>query len=677
MAAVYLETGEYDASAQWIERSIRRLSPADRAEHLPQLEIQLATMRARTGHVPEALELFERGIDGADRVGDLSLYAIGWDRLGEAYLAKGDLARAEAALLESYRTRKLHHLPLDVCYRSLGRLRLAQGDLNSASALLDRAVEVATRPDGLIPTWSSYHIRGLVRLAQGRLPESLNDLRIALRLGRAWRWSAPADDAARVAAEGMLDQVHSAFIEAGNRLYLETGDHALLQETFTAAEENRAASLRALLHDPKSAPPELPGNYWEALSRLQKAEVAALRDGTTAGLDKARADLVRLEASLGPDLRPLPPNLVEATRAALQNGEALFSFHLGSAFSWVWAMDRAGLAVYALPPRSVIESQARKMAEAVRDEQPEAASAAAGLYRMLLGPVAPRFQNARHWLLELDDALFDVPIAALVEKTEAKPVYVVERHTVELIPGAAYWLDSATEPEQQLAPVFLGVGDPIYNQADPRLTRGAAGDRPTALFLPRLVGSGAEIEGCARAWGRSSILLRGGEASRENLEEQLRRHPAAVHLATHYLESAGRQGDGLIALSLSPGGTTELLAPYEISRWRIQTGLVVLSGCHSAAGAALPGAGAVGLTRAWLAAGARAVVASLWNVPDDEGALFQPLYRSLRSAGRIDAPSALREAQLEMLRSGGRLASPAYWGAYFVVGSQGKALVIQ
>jgi CHAT domain-containing protein len=133
----------------------------------------------------------------------------------------------------------------------------------------------------------------------------------------------------------------------------------------------------------------------------------------------------------------------------------------------------------------------------------------------------------------------------------------------------------------------------------------------------------------------------------------------------------------LIALSLSPGGTTELLTPHEISRWRIQTGLVVLSGCHSAAGAALPGTGVAGLTRAWLAAGARAVVASLWNVPDDEGTLFQPLYRSLRSAGRLDAPSALREAQIEMLRSGGRLASPAYWGAYFVVGNQGKALLIQ
>jgi CHAT domain-containing protein/tetratricopeptide (TPR) repeat protein len=656
---------------------MRRMPPEDRVKHLPQLQIQLATVHAQAGHSAKAVGLFQQGIEGADRAGDLNLYAIGLNRLGEEYLAEGDLRLAEAALLESYRTRKLHGLALDISYRSLGRLRLAQGDLDASSILLDRAVKLAEHPRGLIPTWYIYYSRGQLRILQGRLRESLDDLRIALRLGRAWRWSAPADDAARVAAEGVLDQVHSTFIEAGNRLYLETGDPELLQETFAASEENRAASLRALLHDPKSSPAELPVNYWEALSRLQKAEVAALRDGATGGVDKARADLVRLEASLGPDLRPLPPNLVEATRAALPKGEALFSFHLGSAISWVWAMDRAGLAVYALPSRSVIESQARAAGEAVRDSRPEAGSSAAVLYRMLLGPVAPRFLNAPHWLLELDDALFDVPMPALVEKSEARAVYVVERHTVELIPGAAYWLDSAGEPEQRLAPVFLGVGDPIYNQADSRFARTASRGRSNTLFLPRLVGSGTEIEGCARAWGGSSVLLRGGEASRENLEQQLQRRPAAVHLATHYLESAGRRGDGLIALSLSPAGSTELLTPYEISRWRIQTGLVVLSGCHSAAGAALPGTGAAGLTRAWLAAGARAVVASLWNVPDDEGALFQPLYRNLRSSGRLDAPSALREAQLEMLRSGGRLASPAYWGAYFVVGNQGKALLLR
>jgi CHAT domain-containing protein len=241
---------------------------------------------------------------------------------------------------------------------------------------------------------------------------------------------------------------------------------------------------------------------------------------------------------------------------------------------------------------------------------------------------------------------------------------------VERIPGIDYWLEAAKKNDPQLAPLFVGLGDAIYNRADARLEHApAAGD---ALPLPRLIGSGPEIESCARAWGGPSILLRGSNVSRAKLVEQLQRHPAAVHVAAHYLESAARSRDGLIALSLSPAGNNELLTPFEISRWRIQAGLMVLSECHSAVGAALPGTGVLGLTRAWLAAGAQAVVASLWDMPDDEGSLFQPLYRSLRSGDRFDPARALREAQLRMIRSGGTFARPAYWGAYTLVGNPGK-----
>ena len=80
--------------------------------------------------------------------------------------------------------RKLNHLALDVSYRSLGRLRLEQGDLASAAALLDRAVELSAQPQGWIPTWDIYHYRGRVRMAQGRLRDALADLRIAVRLAR-------------------------------------------------------------------------------------------------------------------------------------------------------------------------------------------------------------------------------------------------------------------------------------------------------------------------------------------------------------------------------------------------------------------------------------------------------------------------------------------------------------
>jgi tetratricopeptide (TPR) repeat protein len=691
IASLYSELGELDAASEWMQGTIRRLNGKER-RHLPKILIQLATLRARQDRMPEARQLFDQGIEAADRAGDLSLYANGWNRLGEEYLKRGELALAEAPLLEAYRVRKLNRLALDASYRSLGRLRLEQGDLTSAAALLDRAVELSAQPQGSIPTWDLYHYRGRVRMAQGRLRDAMGDLRIAVRLARDWRWNMPPDDASRMGTEGWLELVHSALAEAGNRLYLETREPALIRETFEAAEENRAGSLRAVLSRGRWVDPSgLPPAYWETLARLQRAEVQALRtpdariQETVAGV---RAELVRMELALGPAVARLPSALLERTRRALDDESALLSFQLGDRISWLWAVDREGLALYALPARAEVESQSQAAANAIRQDSVPGGDGPARLWRTLFGQLAARFQHKTRWLVALDRGStladsqgrftagglpFEAPLAALQDSSRQPPAYLAERHAIQIIPGAGYWVEARSRTSEAPAPLFVGVGDPIYNTADPRLPPLPPGAGPASkpgLMLPRLVGSGAELDACARNWRGEKVLLKGAAASRGSLAEQLRRNPAVVHLATHVLESSERPSYGLIALSLTARRESELLPPYEIAGWRTNAGLVVLSGCHSAEGAKLPGTGLLGLTRAWLMAGAHSVISSNWATPDESGALFGALYRNLSGERGSSPAAALRAAQLEMIRSAGWRAKPSYWGAYFVVGSQ-------
>ena len=203
-----------------------------------------------------------------------------------------------------------------------------------------------------------------------------------------------------------------------------------------------------------------------------------------------------------------------------------------------------------------------------------------------------------------------------------------------------------------------------------RLFAASVPNAETGLILPRLVASAAELNHCARAWDGESVLLLGGGATRHNLAEQVRRGPAVVHFAAHVLESSERPGFGMIALSLTDRKEAELLTPFEIAHWRVNAGLIVLNGCYSAEGAALPRTGLMGLTRAWLSAGARAVVSSRWSTPDEDGPLFAAMYRSLRAGHHPDPGQALRTAQMEMIRSGGWHAQPRYWGAYFVMGGE-------
>ncbi|HTS61508.1 MAG TPA: CHAT domain-containing protein [Candidatus Acidoferrales bacterium] len=665
VASLYSEMGELDEAAEWIQGTLSRLNDQDRREHGADICIQLATLRARQHRMEEARRLFAEGITEADSLGNLELAAIGWNRLGEEYLKQHDLARAEGPLLEAYRIRELHRIALDSSYRSLGRLRLEQGDLEAASALLDRAVELAAGPGGAIPTWDVYHYRGRVRLAQGRLRESLADLRIAVRLAREWRWTVPPEDAARIGAEGWLEQVHSALVEAGNRLYRETGDPSLIRETFEAAEENRASSLRALLRTRESDPrKKFPPEYWEALANLQRAEVQALRSpGGAPGLERARADLIRVESGLGSLVDPAPDRVLESARVTLDSGTVLLSFHLGAQTSWLWALDSGGLELYELPPRDEIAIQAGEAIEAIREGRPDSGR----LFRSLFGRLRPRFQGKKRWLVALESTLFGVPLAAL-NGPKGEPL--AKSHIIQIIPGAGYWVEAHSRPAAAPTPLFVGLGDPIYNTADPRLAQSASLPRPQPLLLPRLVASGLEIDAAARAWGGESILLKGANASRARLKEELSRNPAVVHIATHVVESSVQPVHGLIALSLTPGRENELLAPPEIADWRIHAGLVVLSGCKSGEGAALPGTGLLGLTRAWLVAGASSVVASRWPTTDDNGALFASLYRNLSSRTGMGAAAALRQAQLEMIGSRSWRSNPGYWGAYFAMGAE-------
>jgi CHAT domain-containing protein len=664
LASLYSQLGELDSAATWLEASLATLSGADRVRHLPKLQLQLAAIRAQQGRMDAALPLYRDAINLADAAGDWALYATAWNRLGGDYLRLHDLERAEPALLESWRVRKLRRLPVGSSLFNLGCLKLARGENEAASVLLDRAVALSHQPNGMLPTWDLYLTRGKLLLDQGRHAEALADLRIALGLARAWRWAAPADEASRVGGEEMLQKVYAALIDAGNLAYERTRDVRLRNEAADMAEENRAASLRDLISDPTHFRSSLPAEYWQAVGRLQRAEVAALRNPSAAAeaaLEAVRAELVRVEAGLGPGREAPEKQALARTRAALGEDTAAFAFQLGDARSWLWAIDRAGAEVYELPAAGSISDAVAAVSRAVQSGGEDWRAPATRLHQMLFGKLDERFRRRPTWLVAPDTRLFDAPLSALVDARSGRAL--AEEHAIQVIPNLSAVIRAADARVTPDGP-FVAVGDAIYNAADPR-HRGAE----ETLDLPRLVGSSAEIRSCARLWGGDEILLTGRDASRARLLDALARNPAVVHIAAHVVQSTRKPAYGLIAFSPGGAGGPDLLAPYDIARWRFRAGVVVLSGCSSGAGPALPGAGLLGLTRAWLAAGARNVVASRWPVTDDRSGIFEAFYRHLQADGVANPAQALQKAQKDIMLTGGYLSHPRHWGAYFVVGA--------
>jgi CHAT domain-containing protein len=170
------------------------------------------------------------------------------------------------------------------------------------------------------------------------------------------------------------------------------------------------------------------------------------------------------------------------------------------------------------------------------------------------------------------------------------------------------------------------------------------------------------------AWGGSALT--GHESTRENLLRVLEDDPSILHLATHVVKGPDARS-GVIVLGLDATGEPGFMDMRDILLHPITTRLVVMSGCASGEGVALPAGGLMGLTRAWLGAGAGEVLATRWPALDDSGLFFSSFYRHLRLGLGGGAAEALRAVQMEMIRSQSFRSSPEYWASYFLVGKLG------
>ncbi|MCL5746345.1 MAG: CHAT domain-containing protein, partial [Acidobacteria bacterium] len=646
----------------------------------------LARLRARTGSMDEAVPLFHRAIDEADARGDFAGAAQAWNQLGYEWLRRGDLTSAEPALIEAFRLRKLHKdKSLLLSYRLVALLRLAQGDPDSASNLIESAFACAKTSPNLTARWQLYHDRGRVRMAQGRLRDAVSDFGAAIESARTWRLEVLPADSVRISLEASLEDLYSSYVEAGNELYFRTRDRALARQTFSAAEENRAASLRALLAEPAEWHENLPAEYGQALAQLRAALSASVtgdRPSAEARIKSLEHQLTEMEARTGLQsardaaAEGAGGHLLERLQSALARDQAYISFHTGERKSYAWAITGGQIELQPLPPRAWIGGRVSRFAAALRAGTAGSAESGRELYSALFGRFSQEVQGRAQWILGLDEPLFPLPFPALVAgfRTDGAPEFLVERHSIRIAPSAHLLVSEKIRRPTAAGGPFLGIGDAVYNLADPRWRPGSRPVR-APLEIARLAGSAREIRNCAGVWAGAAapVVLEGPDVSREQIHRLLEaRHFQIVHFALHMVPSEGKRS--LIALSLQPNGEPQLLSAPEIASWRIGAGLAVLSGCSSGQGEALPGTGLMGLTRAWLAAGASAVVASRWPTPDDSGELFLSFYgylRSLREEGGGAIPAiALQRAQQQMLHSSGWRSLPKYWAAYFTVGKE-------
>jgi len=138
-----------------------------------------------------------------------------------------------------------------------------------------------------------------------------------------------------------------------------------------------------------------------------------------------------------------------------------------------------------------------------------------------------------------------------------------------------------------------------------------------------------------------------------------------VHFVTHGTANRTRPLES--AVILSPEGDSYKLYARDIVARHLRAELVTISACYGSGTRAYSGEGLVGLSWAFLHAGAHNVIGALWEVADAPAtpALMDSLYRELRDGK--DPASALRTAKLSLLHSADRnsvFKKPFYWAPF-------------
>jgi CHAT domain-containing protein len=361
---------------------------------------------------------------------------------------------------------------------------------------------------------------------------------------------------------------------------------------------------------------------------------------------------------------PDPVGIAQVQRA-LAPSAVLLEYVVTDPNSYCLIISRTGSRIVRLDGKARIEPLVTAYLKAVKAKSPALAEAR-GLYDALVRPVREAAQ-ARTLIIVRDGPLHLVPFDALRELSGR---YIAETRTVVYTPSATSFHLLMEEKQRQRTAhnALLALGGIPYARSPINrsgLTRGY--DRGGFVDLP----SSADEVGIARAAfprGESRLFM-GASATETAFKNASLTEYRVIHLAVHgFADTTFPERAALVLLSDPPAGEDGFLQASEVVQLRFDADLILLSACDTAVGPLQGQEGIANLSRAFLLAGARTVVSTLWHVDDSSSLFLMKRFYAHLLAKRSPA-SALTAAKRDMLRTFGRKAIPYQWAGFTIEGA--------
>ncbi len=358
--------------------------------------------------------------------------------------------------------------------------------------------------------------------------------------------------------------------------------------------------------------------------------------------------------NLGPEEKSIRDGEANWGQIARREHAVILCYWLGAGHSYLWAIAPSGaVKPFVLPPEEQLDPIVQSYGNALLgplDVLDTANPEGERLYQTLVGPAAGLIPKGSRVVIVPDGSLCGLNFETLLVASPTPHYWIddaVVAYTDSLLLVAAAKPSSPPKHAR-----LLLIGDPV----------------PPGDEFPKLPQAGVEMSEIERYFPPNETTVFSGRQATP--EAYLKSEPGQftyIHFVAHGTSSELRPLESSVVLTKQ--GDSFKLYGRDIVKFPLTATLVTISACSGVGSRNYSAEGIVGLSWAFLRAGARGVIAALWEVDDASTAtLMDGLYAQI-GAGK-DPAVALRDAKLALLHSSGVYRKPFYWAPFqFYLGS--------
>jgi CHAT domain-containing protein/uncharacterized protein HemY len=651
-----------------------------RERNLPFLEAStlgnLGHLAVKQEHFDEANDWFKATLQKAESLGATSTVAPTYGNMAWNYSMIGDFEDAELFYKQALEKSGNAGLVGDRVYwlNTLGEVLYLQRRYDEAQSTSEKALSLARGGDDRSTLTACLDTLSEIALATGHvdIAAAHNEEALEVEKPNPDQYAARHSQllAGRIAASRRLfPQAEATFIRVIGDAKAETDlkweAHARLAEVFAAekqpvkAENEFRRAIETLQNAQRSVQSEdFRVSFLSSAIEFYDAYVDFFVEQKRS-LDALKiADLGRAQ-TLEVGLSSNTPG--KASRTAMLNPQGIarrlnavvLFYWLGEKHSYLWIITPASASAVPLPATTEIDAAVKAYRQSFLDPRdPLEAGNADGkkLYTALIAPAEKLIPKNSRVVILPDGSLHSLNFETLIvsgSKPQDKAHYWIEDVTVTTANSLALLARSSASGPPNSGRLLV-VGDALAASPD----------------FPPLAQAGKEV-GLLENYFTSSqrLELTGANATATRFLSSEPEKFSYLHFSTHGTASRTRPLES--AVILSPEGDSYKLYARDVVKHPLNAYLVTISACNGAGTKSYAGEGLVGLSWAFLRAGAHNVIAGLWEVSNaSTPQLMNELYKGLHAGD--DPATALRNAKLTLVHSTGNYRKPFYWAPFLL-----------